>query len=166
VSASADGIALRDATPEDAEFLARLYGDTRRHEVAAWGWPQAQQDAFLRMQFEAQRRSYHATFADAADHIVCLDGTPIGRMLVGQEPAGVRLIDIALFEENRNHGVGTSLLRQLLRECEAKGTALHLQVFQGNPAIHLYQRLGFVQCGADPMYAQMVWNPPSPSERS
>jgi ribosomal protein S18 acetylase RimI-like enzyme len=158
-------ITLRNATPEDAEFLAHLYFDTRRREVSAWGWPQAQQEMFLRMQFDAQRRSYRAGFPDAVDHIVCLDGADVGRMLVGREPGGMRLIDIALLEEHRNHGVGTGLLRQLLEECEAQGGTLRLQVLQDNPAMRLYRRLGFIETGGDAMYALMEWSPSRPSER-
>jgi len=158
-------ITLREATPEDMEFLARLYFDTRRQEVAAWGWPQQQQEMFLRMQFDAQSRSYRSAFPDAVDQIVCLDGFAVGRMLVGQEPAGMHLIDIALLEEHRNHGIGTQLMRQLLQERKSQGRTLRLQVLQGNPAIRLYQRLGFVQSGADPMYVQMVWTPSQPPER-
>jgi ribosomal protein S18 acetylase RimI-like enzyme len=76
----------------------------------------------------------------------------------------MRLIDIALVEEQRRQGVGTYLLRELLKECEEQGWAMHLQVAQGNPAMHLYQRLGFLQTGGDPVYLQMEWRP-LPRER-
>lgn len=149
-------VALRSTAPEDMEFLFRLYSDTRRREVAAWGWPTAQEDMFLRMQFDAQRRSYQAGFPNAADRIVCLDGSPAGRMMAAREPAGMHLIDIALLEEHRNRGVGTHLLRRLLEECNARGDTLRLQVRRGNPAIRLYLRLGFIETGADEMYVQMA----------
>src|SRR5271170_8518552 len=100
-------ITLRASTPEDTAFLLHLYCDTRRQEVAAWGWPLEQQEWFLRMQFDAQRRSYLAAFPGAVDQIICLDNSAVGRMLVGEEPAGMRLIDIALLGEHRNRGVGT-----------------------------------------------------------
>ena len=152
-------ITLRDATSEDTQFLAHLYSDTRRREIAGWGWPPEQQDAFLRMQFEAQRRSYQLSFPDATDYIICIDGSAVGRMLVGSEATAKRLIDIALLEEHRNSGIGTALLRQLLYSCESEGMTLRLQVLQGNRAIRLYERLGFVQDSADPMYVQMQWIP-------
>ncbi len=150
-------VTLRDATPEDMEFLARVYNDTRREEVSAWGWSQVQREMFLRMQFEAQRRSYRAGFPDALDYIVCIDGAAVGRMLLDRETAGIHLIDIALLEEHRNCGVGTHLLRQLLDECAVRGDTLRLQVLKGNPAIQLYRRMGFAQCSEDSMYVQMEW---------
>src|SRR5271170_5782120 len=159
-------VTLRNATPDDMEFLVRLYFDTRRLEVAAWGWAPQQQELFLRMQFDAQSRSYRSAFPDAIDHIVCLDSAAVGRMLVTHEPSATRLIDIALLEEHRDRGIGTGLLRELLQECETQGHPLRLQVLQGNPAIRLYQRMGLVEFNADPMYVQMEWTPSQPPERS
>lgn len=69
----------------------------------------------------------------------------------------MRLIDIALIEEYRQQGIGTYLLRRVLQQCQKQGLSLHLQVAQGNPAVRLYQRLGFLQTGADAMYVQMEW---------
>jgi GNAT superfamily N-acetyltransferase len=158
-------ISLRDAVSEDVEFLFHLYCDTRRQEVSAWGWTQEQQVLFLRMQFDAQRRSYGAAFPDAVDHIVCLENAPAGRMLVGREPDGLRLIDIALLGEHQNQGIGAGLIRELQRECEMQGFALRLQALRGNPALRLYQRLGFAQSGADPIYVQMDWIPVQAAER-
>ncbi len=152
-------IALRAATPEDTGFLARLYFDIRRREVGAWGWPSEQQEMFLRMQFDAQCRSYRAAYPDASHTIICIDGAPVGRMLVGRESGGMCLVDIALLEPYRNLGIGTSLLQQLQEECEAARSKLRLQVLHTNPAIRLYRRLGFCQTAADAMYAQMEWVP-------
>jgi len=33
-------------------------------------------------------------------------------------------------------------------------------VLRGNPALRLYERLGFKETGSDPMYIQMQWEPP------
>ena len=71
-------IKLRNAVAEDISFLARLYDDTRRQEVSAWGWPQEQQEWFLRMQFDVQRKSYEASFPDAVDSIVLREDMPNG----------------------------------------------------------------------------------------
>lgn len=158
-------VTLRDAGPEDIQFLAQLYRDTRRNEVNAWGWPQEQQELFLKMQFDAQRRSHQATFPDATDRIICVGNVAVGHMLVGFEPGGMRLIDIALLDEYRNQGIGTQLIRQLMQDCEEQDRVLRLQVLQGNPAIRLYCRAGFVQSSADPMYVQMEWMSSQKRER-
>ena len=63
----------------------------------------------------------------------------------GSRPAEIRLVDISLLPEFRNRGLGTSLLRDLFTEAEAAGKPLTIHVEKFNPAMRLYQRLGFVR---------------------
>ena len=150
-----EAVTLRNATSEDDPFLFRLYCDTRRHEVRAWGWMPEQQEAFLRMQFEARRRSYAASYPSSSDRIICLQDAPIGRILVSNTVERLVLVDIALLEAHRNRGIGTLLIRQLIDDCDAYGRSLFLQVQRGNRALSLYRRLGFPATGSDEMYIQM-----------
>src|SRR5205823_13362995 len=73
-------ITLRPASPEDQDFLFRLYAGTRQEELAPFGWPPAQQEMFLRMQFSAQQRWYGEAYGQASHHIILLDEKPIGRI--------------------------------------------------------------------------------------
>ena len=154
-----EAVHLRLAQNEDLPFLFSLYCDVRGPEVSAWGWPVGQRDAFLRMQFEGQRRSYRTAYPELADLIVCSDSLLIGRRLVAASPEGVHLVDIALLAPYRNRGIGACLIRQLVDDCEAKGAPLYLQVLRGNPAQRLYLRLGFRETKSDQMYIQMRWLP-------
>jgi ribosomal protein S18 acetylase RimI-like enzyme len=154
-------IALRAATADDLPFLSRLYRDTRRQELEGWGWPREQREWLLQMQFDARQRSYGAAYPKAEDRIVYVQDAPVGRMLLNHEPAGLQLIDLALLEEYRNQGLGTELLRRLQHECERDRIALSLQVLRANPAMRLYQRLGFAEVSADPVYARLEWLPVS-----
>ena len=113
------------------------------------------------MQFDARQRSYEAAYPNAEDRIVCLNDVPVGRLLLNREPAGLQLIDLALLEEYRNQGLGTELLQQLQRDCESERIALCLHVLTTNPAMRLYQRLGFAEVSADPVYACLEWLPVS-----
>lgn len=60
------------------------------------------------------------------------------------------LITIIVDENFRNRGVGTQLLKDLFSL--AKETfhleMLHLEVYETNPAINLYRRMGFTEFGA------------------
>lgn len=150
-------IELRDACADDLKFLFSLYCDVRGPEVNAWGWPAGQRDAFLRMQFDAQRRSYLVAYPVSTHHIVCSGGFPIGRRLVAATPEGIRLVDIALVAACRNRGIGTRLIQQLTDECASGSSAVILQVLRGNPAQRLYRRIGFRESGADAMYITMRW---------
>lgn len=152
-------ISLRPFSPEDPEFLFQLYASTRREEIAPFGWPPAQQDAFLRMQFNAQRQWYAMAYAGADHQLIVIDEMPAGRMLVLRDSTGARLVDIALLSEYRGHGVGTQLLRELISQCNKDGVPLRLQVLKNNPARRLYERLGFVTTGEDGMYYEMARKP-------
>jgi len=158
---------LRVALPEDLPFLFKLYRDVRGPEVSAWGLPAGQVEVFLHMQFDAQRRSYEASFPQAIHQIVISNGEPVGRRIFAHTADGIHLVDIALLASHRNHGLGTQLIRELLEQASAAGSSLHLHVLRGNPALRLYQRLGFEETAADAMYIQMAWKPGSeaPSAR-
>ncbi|MGZ4868227.1 MAG: GNAT family N-acetyltransferase, partial [Candidatus Angelobacter sp.] len=102
---------------DDQEFLVKVYASTRIHEIAAFGWPAAQQEVFLRMQFDAQRRSYESAYGQADHQIIEQDGQPIGRLMVLRKEDSTLLVDIALLAEHRGLGIGGQLLRELIREC-------------------------------------------------
>lgn len=60
------------------------------------------------------------------------------------------LLAIIVSEKYRNKGVGTALLNHLIQNAPKFNLEiLHLEVYEGNPAIHLYKRLGFVEYGIE-----------------
>jgi ribosomal protein S18 acetylase RimI-like enzyme len=152
-------ISLRPFRPEDQEFLFKLYAGTRQQEISAWGWNSAQQEAFLRMQFTAQQKSYAMTYADAEHNIVVLDAVPIGRIMVMREREAALLVDISLLPEYRGRGIGGGLIRDLIEQCAKDRAAVRLQVLKTNPAARLYERLGFGKTGEDGLYFQMEKRP-------
>ena len=152
-------ISLQPFSPDDPDFLFKLYASTREQEISAFGWPPAQQEAFLRMQFNAQQQWYRTAFAAADHQLIFVDGKPAGRILVFHDTDSLRLVDIALLSEYRNRGVGTELLRKLISKSEKENLPVRLQVLKSNPAFRVYQRLGFVITGDDGMYYQMERKP-------
>lgn len=152
-------ISLRPSAPEDEEFLYRVYASTRADEVTAWGWAESQQEAFLRMQFNAQQRAYEWQFPGAVHSIILFDEAMAGRLIVvhtaNQE---LRLTDITLLPEYRNAGAGTLLVRDLQAQAGALGLPLRLRVLKTNVAARrLYERLGFSLTGESDMNFMMEW---------
>ena len=152
-------IRLRPFSAADQEFLYRLYASTRREEVAAWGWSPEQQDAFLRMQWNAQQHSYEMQYPEAEHSIILRDGEPIGRMLVMHGKEAKVLVDIALLSGHRGQGIGGQLVRTLIEQSGKEGVPVRLRVLKKNPARRLYERLGFQQTGEDAVYFQMERRP-------
>ena len=137
-------VALRAVQPEDEEFLLGVYASSRADEMALVDWDEAQKQAFLRSQFEAQTAQYHARFPDAEYSIILYQGSPVGRFWIGRTPEQIRLLDIEVLPEFRNQGIGAVLLKSLLAESEATGTPLRHMVFKMNTdALRFYARFGF-----------------------
>jgi ribosomal protein S18 acetylase RimI-like enzyme len=151
---------LRPIRPDDQEFLCRLYGSTRTEELAAVDWPEHQKEAFLRMQFTAQHAYYQEHYPEASFQLLELEGRPAGRLYVQRWPEEIRLIDISLLPEHRNAGLGSSLLRELLAEARDSGRSLTIHVEKFNPALRLYERLGFVQKADRGVYWFLEWRAP------
>lgn len=138
-----ESISLRAVAAGDEGFLYQVYASTRQEELAPLPWTEAQKADFLRMQFDAQARHYHEHFPEAAFLLIVRDGRPAGRLYVDRRPEGIRIIDIALLPEHRRAGIGTALLEELLAEGDREGKPVSLHVEHFNPAMRLYERLGF-----------------------
>jgi ribosomal protein S18 acetylase RimI-like enzyme len=149
-------ISLRYVVPEDQTFLFKLYASTRAAEISGFGWNGEQQEAFLRMQYNAQRRWYETAFPQAKEQIVQLDHASIGRIMLWMAADGATtLVDISLLPEWQRQGIGGGLIRDLMQQCDKRNVILRLQVLKTNPAARLYERLGFHKVGEDDLYFQM-----------
>ena len=136
-------VALRPVGPDDEQLLFRVYASTRVDELAVVPWVEEQKEAFLRAQFDAQTRWYREHYGAGSFDVVLVDGEPCGRLYVHRGAAEIRIVDIALLPARRGEGVGTALVRDLLAEADATGKRVTIHVERLNPALRLYERLGF-----------------------
>ena len=136
-------VALRAVEPGDEEFLYLVYASTREEELAQTGWDETQKAAFLRMQFDAQSRYYEEHYRGAEFSVILSNGLPAGRLYVTRWPEEIRIVDIALLPRHRGMEIGTRLLKDLISESEESGKPLSIHVERFNPALRLYERLGF-----------------------
>lgn len=83
------------------------------------------------------------------------NGEPCGMAVLNiqyfKKLAHACLVSIIVSEKVRNRGVGTFLLQELEKLAVEKFhiELLHLEVYEGNPAIRLYQREGYVPYGVE-----------------
>ncbi|HEY8974211.1 MAG TPA: GNAT family N-acetyltransferase [Burkholderiaceae bacterium] len=152
-----DAFTLRDATPSDRAFLLALYTSTRADEFAQFGWPPDMERAFMQLQFEAQRGDYERRHPRARCRIVELHACPIGRLWTARERDRIVVLDITIVGDLRGQGIGSECLRGVQRQAANAGLAVELQVVVGNPAQHLYERLGFRQVGESGVRQEMSW---------
>lgn len=155
---AAAGLSLRPVCDDDRDLLYRVYAGTRSEELAlATDWTDEAKERFLRQQFAAQDLFYRENYPGAELSIVLRDGEPVGRLYVDRRLAEIRLMDIALLPEHRGGGLGTALLEDLLAEGRAAGKPVTIHVEVYNPAMRLYQRLGFRRKEDKGVYWLMEW---------
>ena len=160
-------IRFRPIAPDDQELLLRIYGSTRDEELSSVAWVDGEREAFLRQQFTAQHAWYQENYAGAEflvlDREVEGREVPAGRLYIVRWEKEIRLIDIALLPEHRNAGLGNAILQEILAEGNAAGKPVTIHVEKFNPALRLYERLGFTPIEDRGVYYLMQRSPTSPT---
>lgn len=152
-------VTFRPIVEEDSEFLYRLYASTREEELAQVPWSEEETERFLRFQFDAQHKYYQEQFPAARFDVILSGSEPIGRLYVDVREDEIRLIDIALLPERRGAGLGGRLMKGILTQGEAAGLPVQIHVERNNPAMRLYERLGFERVEEQGVYWLMRWTP-------
>jgi ribosomal protein S18 acetylase RimI-like enzyme len=152
---------LRPVRAGDERHLFAVYASTRAEELAQVGWDDTQKEAFLRMQFEAQRKFYESEYPGAEFQLILVADQPAGRFYVHRREKEIRVMDVALLPEYRKRGIGTALLKEILAEGERTSRRVTIHVESFNPAQRLYARLGFVRVASHGVYHLLQWTGPT-----
>lgn len=156
-----DLIRFRPATDDDIPFLSALYATTREDEMKLVPWTDEEKAAFLKMQFDAQKYHYDRNYPDCEFLVIEKSGESIGRLYIERFPDEICIVDIALMPEHRGSGLGTMLLKEILEEAEQTNRVVSIYVESFNPALRLYQRLGFEHIDTNGVYNKMRWSAPA-----
>lgn len=152
-------ITLRPVDADDNDFLVEIYGSTRAEELALVPWTVEQQQAFIRSQFAAQQEHYAKTYPAASHDIILSDNRAVGRLYVARLDQEIRIIDITLLPAERNIGIGSYLIKQLLDEANRSGKMTRIYVEEFNPSLRLFERLGFSPSEQHGMHVLMRCDP-------
>jgi ribosomal protein S18 acetylase RimI-like enzyme len=169
----AAAVRLRPVAADDEPFLFAVYSSVRAEELAPVPWSDAQKEAFLRMQFDAQQAHYRTHNPGANHDVILLDGLAVGRLYVARRDREIRILDITVLPDYRNRGIGTPLLEALMREAALAGKPLTIYVESFNPSHALFDRLGFSKIEDDGVNHLLEWRArplgagaPPPAERA
>ncbi len=147
---------LRPLVKADEAFSFAVYASTRAAEMELVDWPREQINAFLQMQFNAQHQHYHLQYPQARWQVIEVGAQAAGRLVSDDARDDLFLLmDIALLPEYRGRGIGTAILRDLLQAADRAGKTVMLHVEPNNPALRLYQRLGFEISAQSGFYLEM-----------
>ena len=138
-------IETREYTPEDYGFVYDLKKESYLSYVSRiWGWNEEKQVDYFNTYIEQVKGNMK---------IIVADGVKIGMINWSTNENTYEIENICLSPEYRNKGIGTQLLIVIIETCTYP--MIQLQVFKDNPAISLYQRLGFQVAGESEIYYQM-----------
>jgi ribosomal protein S18 acetylase RimI-like enzyme len=157
---SGEKVTLRPVAEQDDNFLLSVYASTRADELAHVPWSVEQKDAFLRMQFSAQKQHYAAQYPQAKHDVIYLDQTSAGRVYLAREADVLHILDITILPKYRNLGIGTFLLCQIIDEARDAGKSVTIYVESFNPSLRLFERLGFRRDKENGFQLLMKWSFP------
>ncbi len=141
-------IEWRTATPADMPFLLSLRKLTMTEHLQRAAMP-TDDDAHY------QRIASH--FEDAR---ILYDGeVRIGLLKLSRTGHAWHLHQIQILPRHQGNGIGKAVLSRVLDEARRAGATVSLSVLHGNPARHLYERLGFECAMETSRNAELVWRP-------
>jgi ribosomal protein S18 acetylase RimI-like enzyme len=142
---------LRPLTERDRPFVESVYFDTQRWIIdKLFGW---RGDDFEHTNFRSK------FYKEQNSSLIIVDGEPVGWIAVARHGRSIHLDGIYFSVASQNQGIGTALLRELMREAKESGLPLTLSTAKINPAVRLYERLGFVTSGSGEYKLYMTWWP-------
>ena len=150
-------VTFRRVTSEDERFLLGVYESTRQDELALTNWDDAQRDAFVRMQFDAQQTHYRKYYPEGEHLIISVDDIPVGRLYVANLKEKSEILDITILPQHRSAGIGTPIIKELMAQAALLAKPLQIYVESFNRSLRLFERLGFVRSSQDGYNDLMVW---------
>jgi GNAT superfamily N-acetyltransferase len=154
-------VKLRPVTEADDGFIFSVYASTRAQEMAQVPWSAEQKEAFVRMQYTAQKQHYVAKYPRASHDIIYIDAIPGGRLYLDRGEDVVHILDITVLPEHRSQGVGSVLMRRILDEAGKIGKPVTIFVESFNPSVGLFARLGFEKAQENGFQLLLQWCPKS-----
>ena len=152
--------ARRPEAPGDATLLRQLVAEAKPELLLL---DPVVREQLLDLQLRAQRRGYEAAHP-AATYEVLVDerGEAIGRVVVIDTAAELRLVDLAVLAGHQGRGTGSAVLAELQERAGSR--ALRLSVRSGNVrARELYERRGFRAEPGDGVDIEMTWRADGPA---
>lgn len=125
---------LRKVKENDKEFLFNLKKKTLKPYIEKiWGWEEKWQLSYFNNHFEADKLK-----------IIQFLQEDIGCISIVEEDDSIDIALIEIIPEYQNQGIGTFLIKNVIKKAKMKRSPVTLQVLKSNEeALRLYKGLGF-----------------------
>ena len=139
-------VSLRPATARDSRFAYDLKKAALGEYVErTCGWDE-----------NVQRKLHQRRFRPSETQIIVCENRDIGLIATHRAPDHIHLRQLFLLPAAQNNGVGSYLMRQILRGADQKALPVRLQVLKTNSrAKAFYERLGLAPVGETDTHYQM-----------
>ncbi len=141
--------------------MFEVYASTRASEMARVPWSDEQRHAFVSSQVYAQCNFYDQKYPHADHSVILSKNRPVGRLYLARLDDELRIVDLTLVPEERNAGIGTRLLKELLDESRRSEIPVTIYVESFSPSLRLFERLGFRQLEEQGVHLLLQWSPTS-----
>jgi GNAT superfamily N-acetyltransferase len=125
-------IVLRPAQARDFEYCAVLYFAEMDRIIGE-----------LQLDRAAHAASFRERWRVDEVRLIILDDADIGWLQSRAEGDTIFLAQIFVERRFQGRGIGTTVIQRLIADAADAGQAVSLGVVKTNPALRLYQRLGF-----------------------
>jgi ribosomal protein S18 acetylase RimI-like enzyme len=129
-------IGLRPAVKNDFDYCKRLYFEGMSRIIDE-----------LSLDRVVQAVSFQGQWVLTEVRIITLDGSDVGWLQSTVQPDGIFIAQLFVDGPFQGRGIGTEVMNRLIDD--HFGRAMLLEVVKINPALRLYERLGFRMTGED-----------------
>jgi len=125
-------ITVRPARSQDFDYCERLYFAEMKGIIQE-----------LKLDMAAQVASFRQQWELAQVRIILFEGAEIGWLQSAAQGDTLFLAQLFVERSFQRRGIGTAVMRRLIGEAARVHLAVTLAVVKINPAVRLYERLGF-----------------------
>jgi ribosomal protein S18 acetylase RimI-like enzyme len=108
---------------------------------------------------DQQDRYFEAGWDDASHEAIEYDGVLAGYCAIERRDADVHIRELVIDPRFQNLGIGSTIIREAMRDAKARGAPVVLGTFIANRAGDLYERLGFIEFGRTETHRLFEWSP-------
>jgi ribosomal protein S18 acetylase RimI-like enzyme len=141
-------IDLRPAVPGDYDFCKSLYFAQNRWILEA-----------LQLDHAAHEARFPEQWKAAEVRIILLDGEDVGWLQSAAQAELLFLSQLYIARSFQGRGIGTKVMHRMIAEARHANRPIALDVVKINPALRLYQRLGFRITGEEEHKFNMTLDP-------
>ena len=142
-------VTLSPAEATDFEFAFEAKHQALGPYVTAhWGWDEA-----------LQRELHRQRWAGRPWSIINYASQKVGVVSVARADMHIQFGEFYLLTRFQRQGIGTEVLRAVLRQADADGLPVKLEYLKGNPVASLYERHGFAVVSENEHHHFLVRSP-------